>query len=168
MDHRMRAPNHGLSQLAASFIACPRPGIPRVPLLRLTSSKITPGPVHRYNASPISARLLDDPNHPNCQIADGVLAPYLWRERNFRAEQSNLTPTTPPVNMSGYAIQWCSRAGHYRPSADRRQSSITSRLTVVNPPDRPLSATGLCRGLSPVRCSLDTCPSPHASVAVHV
>jgi hypothetical protein len=34
----MRAPPHGLSQLAASFLACPRLGIPRVPLLRLTSS----------------------------------------------------------------------------------------------------------------------------------
>jgi hypothetical protein len=38
MDRRMRAPPHGLSQLAASFLACPRLGIPRVPLLRLTSS----------------------------------------------------------------------------------------------------------------------------------
>ena len=38
MDHRMRAPNHGFSQLAASFLACPHLGIPRVPLLRLTSS----------------------------------------------------------------------------------------------------------------------------------
>jgi hypothetical protein len=38
MDQRMLAPPHGFSQLAASFLACPRPGIPRVPLLRLTSS----------------------------------------------------------------------------------------------------------------------------------
>src|SRR5688572_30523383 len=38
MDHWMLAPPHGFSQLAASFVACPRPGIPRVPLLRLTSS----------------------------------------------------------------------------------------------------------------------------------
>ena len=34
----MRAPPHGFSQLAASFLACPHLGIPRVPLLRLTSS----------------------------------------------------------------------------------------------------------------------------------
>ncbi|MCW2573688.1 MAG: hypothetical protein JWO88_3746 [Frankiales bacterium] len=31
----MRAPPHGLSQLATSFIACPSLGIPRAPLLRL-------------------------------------------------------------------------------------------------------------------------------------
>jgi hypothetical protein len=83
MDHRMLAPPHGFSQLAASFLACPRPGIPRVPLLRLTSSHgpearhpqaprpQTRKPVHRsslryaYDAR----RLLDDPNHPNCQKA---------------------------------------------------------------------------------------------------
>jgi hypothetical protein len=40
-DHRKRAPPHGLSQLATSFIACPRQGIPRVPLLRLASSSST-------------------------------------------------------------------------------------------------------------------------------
>ena len=39
MVHRMRAPPHGFSQLAASFLAYPRLGIPRAPLLRLTSSK---------------------------------------------------------------------------------------------------------------------------------
>ena len=56
MDHRMRAPPHGFSQLAASFLACPRLGIPRVPLLRLTSSLLLAPfsqssrkrPVHRY------------------------------------------------------------------------------------------------------------------------
>ena len=35
----MRAPPHGLSQLATSFFACPRLGIPRAPLLRLARSK---------------------------------------------------------------------------------------------------------------------------------
>jgi hypothetical protein len=40
-DHRKRAPPHGFSQLATSFIACPRLGIPRVPLLRLASSSTT-------------------------------------------------------------------------------------------------------------------------------
>jgi hypothetical protein len=37
MDHRVRAPPHGFSQLATSFFACPRLGILRAPLLRLTS-----------------------------------------------------------------------------------------------------------------------------------
>src|SRR5690606_26441986 len=40
----MRAPPHGLSQLATSFFACPRLGIPRAPLLRLTSSVQCPDP----------------------------------------------------------------------------------------------------------------------------
>jgi hypothetical protein len=40
----MRAPPHGFSQLATSFIACPRQGIPRVPLLRLTSSTASLAP----------------------------------------------------------------------------------------------------------------------------
>jgi hypothetical protein len=37
MDQRVRAPPHGFSQLATSFFACPRLGILRAPLLRLTS-----------------------------------------------------------------------------------------------------------------------------------
>jgi hypothetical protein len=37
----VRAPPHGLSQLAASFLAYPRQGIPRAPLLRLTSSFVS-------------------------------------------------------------------------------------------------------------------------------
>src|SRR5690606_2951899 len=41
-DHRMRAPPPGLSQLATSFIACPRLGIPRAPLPRLASSNLLP------------------------------------------------------------------------------------------------------------------------------
>ena len=49
MDHWMLAPPHGFSQLAASFFACPRPGIPRVPLLRLTSS--LPSREHRETES---------------------------------------------------------------------------------------------------------------------
>ena len=37
VDQWMRAPPHGFSQLATSFFACPRLGIPRAPLPRLTS-----------------------------------------------------------------------------------------------------------------------------------
>ena len=36
MDHSLRAAPHGFSQLATSFLACPRLGILRAPLLRLT------------------------------------------------------------------------------------------------------------------------------------
>jgi hypothetical protein len=36
MDHGLRAAPHGFSQLATSFLACPRLGILRAPLLRLT------------------------------------------------------------------------------------------------------------------------------------
>jgi hypothetical protein len=59
MDHSLRAAPHGFSQLATSFLACPRLGIPRVPLPRLTSSPLsplphaeqkTPGPVSPSNA----------------------------------------------------------------------------------------------------------------------
>ena len=43
----MRAPPHGFSQLATSFLACPRLGIPRAPLLRLTGSFFSlPEPAH--------------------------------------------------------------------------------------------------------------------------
>src|SRR5512140_1531186 len=44
MDQSLRAAPHGLSQLATSFLACPRLGIPRVPLPRLTSSPVPPKP----------------------------------------------------------------------------------------------------------------------------
>lgn len=37
MDQSQRAAPHGLSQLATSFLACLRLGIPRAPLLRLAS-----------------------------------------------------------------------------------------------------------------------------------
>ena len=37
MDQWVRAPPHGFSQLATSFLACPRLGILRAPLLRLAS-----------------------------------------------------------------------------------------------------------------------------------
>src|SRR5215212_3603613 len=37
MDQSQRAASHGFSQLATSFLACLRLGIPRVPLLRLAS-----------------------------------------------------------------------------------------------------------------------------------
>src|SRR3569833_2255093 len=37
MDQSQRAAPHGFSQLATSFLACSRLGIPRVPLLRLAS-----------------------------------------------------------------------------------------------------------------------------------
>ena len=103
MVQRMRAPRHGFSQLAASFLAYPRPGIPRAPLLRLTSSNcslrsprryeterrnVSPpraiattaafiGPVHRYVSTyQRSSRFLDDPNHPNCQISAGTEVPF--------------------------------------------------------------------------------------------
>jgi hypothetical protein len=36
MDHSLRAAPHDFSQLATSFFACPRLGILRAPLLRLT------------------------------------------------------------------------------------------------------------------------------------
>src|SRR5688572_17279694 len=91
MDHWMLAPPHGFSQLAASFFACPRPGIPRVPLLRLTSSlrsrdhretesgraaslpmssrRLRTGPPYVFDTPMMLVELLDDPNHPNCQRA---------------------------------------------------------------------------------------------------
>src|SRR5919106_2120982 len=73
VDHRMRAPPHGFSQLATSFLACPRLGIPRAPLPRLASSISTRTSPPR--APPNSARLF--PN-PTCQIAVTALDAELW------------------------------------------------------------------------------------------
>jgi hypothetical protein len=59
VDHSPRAAPHGFSQLATSFLACPRLGIPRVPLPRLTSPPATPNPSRAQDrtrpASPSSA-----------------------------------------------------------------------------------------------------------------
>ena len=46
MDHGLRAAPHGFSQLATSFLACPRLGILRAPLLRLTRVHYPFTPVH--------------------------------------------------------------------------------------------------------------------------
>jgi hypothetical protein len=51
MDHSLRAAPHGLSQLATSFLACPRLGIPRVPLPRLTSSLVSHRPMQSSKKS---------------------------------------------------------------------------------------------------------------------
>jgi hypothetical protein len=46
MAHSLRAAPHGFSQLATSFLACPRLGILRAPLLRLTRVLFLNTPVH--------------------------------------------------------------------------------------------------------------------------
>jgi hypothetical protein len=60
--HRMRAPDRSFSQLATSFFACPRQGIPRAPLLRLARS-LQPGPAAPYRdraPEPTSGRTAHD------------------------------------------------------------------------------------------------------------
>jgi hypothetical protein len=53
----MRAPPLGLSQLATSFIACPRLGIPRAPLPRLASIPLAPPGPNTPNALDLSFSL---------------------------------------------------------------------------------------------------------------
>jgi len=84
VDLRMRAPPHGLSQLATSFIACPRLGIPRVLLPRLASSDNPCGNDRSRDRPPpgsgdddivpthLTLRLYSArrfPQHPHCQTA---------------------------------------------------------------------------------------------------
>ena len=52
MGQRVRAPHHGFSQLATSFLACPRLGILRAPLLRLVSVQRTCPKADPSNAPP--------------------------------------------------------------------------------------------------------------------
>ena len=55
MDQSPRAAPHGFSQLATSFIAYPRQGIPRAPLLRLAG-------VQKKNPERALPLLLQQPN----------------------------------------------------------------------------------------------------------
>ena len=64
VDRRSRAPPHGLSQLATSFIACPRLGIPRVPLPRLVRSSSSTRADPPRN-TPIALVLLSRPTLSN-------------------------------------------------------------------------------------------------------
>jgi hypothetical protein len=57
----MRAPPLGLSQLATSFIACPRLGIPRAPLPRLASIPLAPPGPNTPNALDLSFSLFPSP-----------------------------------------------------------------------------------------------------------
>jgi hypothetical protein len=110
----MRAPNHGFSQLAASFIACPHLGIPRVPLLRLTSIHLTAG----------------------CRVRLRVRFRVTLRGRGVTKKQLShslsLTPTlsrsltlTLPSNRSGPPVQYfaCQRS-----SSRRSQSPELSNI----------------------------------------
>ena len=64
VDRRLLAPTHGLSQLATSFIACPRLGIPRAPLQRLVRSSTTTG-TDPPPATPNALTLLPIPTFSN-------------------------------------------------------------------------------------------------------
>src|SRR5688500_13739296 len=51
-----------------------------------------PGPVHRYVSTyQRSSRFLDDPNHPNCQIAAGTEVPFRAAGTRFAAGVRKIT-----------------------------------------------------------------------------
>ncbi len=75
----MRAPPHGLSQLATSFIACPSLGIPRAPLLRLTRflspiRNLTHLLYYYVLALVLASFFLDAPQYLNCQKTTSITA----------------------------------------------------------------------------------------------
>jgi hypothetical protein len=92
MGHRMRAPRHGLSQLAASFLACPRLGIPRAPLLRLTSSNCV------ATASPQA--------EAQAQAEEQLQILSLSRSLRLR-RASAASRTGPPVRSIAYTVLDC-------------------------------------------------------------
>jgi hypothetical protein len=75
MDQSQRAAPHDFSQLATSFLACPRLGILRAPLLRLTrfhsKNRIQPTSTTHNNLWHSLIFLLSFP-HPNCQKTVGL------------------------------------------------------------------------------------------------
>src|SRR5262245_16310693 len=107
MDHGLRAAPHGFSQLATSFLACPRLGILRAPLLRLTRVHFPVTPVHLHFhllrsliVMTASLQSLSFP-HPICQKALRRFAkPRVSRRatyftRRSRARQLPVTPQLP-------------------------------------------------------------------------
>ena len=102
MDHGLRAAPHGFSQLATSFLACPRLGILRAPLLRLTRVHFPYTPVHLLfhllRSLIVMTAFLQSLSfpHPLCQKAFST---------HFRAELTKIKD--PPITVnpnSGLAL----------------------------------------------------------------
>jgi hypothetical protein len=122
MDHGLRAAPHGFSQLATSFLACPRLGILRAPLLRLTRVHYPPlqstsstSPILRSLIVMTARRQSLSFPHPTCQKAVGArcflqLAPSYVVYRNIAVPSTACHTSTSglfsvhPAGLSGPRI----------------------------------------------------------------
>jgi hypothetical protein len=95
VDRRSRAPPHGLSQLATSFIACPRLGILRAPLLRLASSSSRPD--RPTSNTPNALALLPIPTLSNSPRPARNASRRSWKSRFWWFERTTLSAFDPKV-----------------------------------------------------------------------
>ena len=114
----MRAPPHGFSQLATSFFACPRLGIPRAPLPRLTSFPDPTGTARKpYRRNRESWPTSNDTHlrrsrfpsaHFPTRIVKKLVARYVRAELSMISFRSLLVKSRGPVENRGPApVEGC-------------------------------------------------------------